>query len=140
MNRSGVEPVVVDVFDGGALRDAVVRARPDIVIHQLTDLPQVLDPARRLVTLVRNSRLRIEGTANLVAAAQAAGCRRLIAGQGSIRSFAYWYRTVPSRMPKPMRSHPPMAMDRAPSARAGSARSNRPNRSNGPGLPEHRAA
>jgi len=90
LKSRGVEPVVVDVFDGGALRDAVIRARPDVVIHQLTDLPQVLDPARRLDTLVRNSRLRIEGTANLVAAAQAAGCRRLIA-----QSIAFAYADGP---------------------------------------------
>jgi hypothetical protein len=72
----GVDAVVVDVFNAGAVRDAVVRARPEIVIHQLTDLPQVLDPALLRDALSRNSRLRIEGTANLVAAAQAAGARR----------------------------------------------------------------
>jgi uncharacterized protein YbjT (DUF2867 family) len=33
----GVDAVVVDVFNAGAVRDAVVRARPEIVIHQLTD-------------------------------------------------------------------------------------------------------
>jgi nucleoside-diphosphate-sugar epimerase len=90
LKSRGVEPVVVDVFEGGTLRDAVVQARPDVVIHQLTDLPQVLDPARRLDTLARNSRLRIEGTANLVAAVQAAGCRRLIA-----QSIAFAYADGP---------------------------------------------
>ncbi len=75
----GGEAVVVDVFDAAALRDAVLRARPQVVIHQLTDLPDLLDPARLNEVLARNSRLRIEGTANLVAAAQAAGARRLIA-------------------------------------------------------------
>ncbi len=82
----GVNAVVVDVFNAGALRDAVVRARPEIVIHQLTDLPQVLDPALLRDALSRNSRLRIEGTANLIAAAQAAGARRLIA-----QSIAFAY-------------------------------------------------
>lgn len=86
LKAHGVEPAVVDVFDADALRDAVVRARPNVVIHQLTDLPQVLDPSRRAETLVRNARLRIEGTANLVAAAQAAGARRLIA-----QSIAFAY-------------------------------------------------
>jgi nucleoside-diphosphate-sugar epimerase len=86
----GIEPVVLDVFDGEALRAAVVRARPEVVIHQLTDLPQVLDPARRAETLVRNARLRIDGTANLVAAAQAAGSRRLIA-----QSIAFIYADGP---------------------------------------------
>jgi len=82
----GVNAVVVDVFNAGALRDAVVRARPEIVIHQLTDLPQVLDLALLRDALSRNSRLRIEGTANLIAAAQAAGARRLIA-----QSIAFAY-------------------------------------------------
>ena len=41
-------PVIVDAFDADALKQAVVAARPDIVIHQLTDLPHVNDPAIRL--------------------------------------------------------------------------------------------
>jgi len=90
LRACGVDAVVVDVFDSSALRDAVVRARPEVVIHQLTDLPQVLDPARRAESLVRNSRLRIEGTANLVAAALAAGVRRLIA-----QSIAFSYADGP---------------------------------------------
>lgn len=86
----GVAPVVVDVFDPGALRAAILRAGPEVVIHQLTDLPQVLDPARRSETLMRNARLRIEGTANLLAAAEAAGARRLIA-----QSIAFAYAEGP---------------------------------------------
>jgi nucleoside-diphosphate-sugar epimerase len=86
LRSSGVTPVVVDVFDGDALRDAVIRAGPDIVIHQLTDLAGLLDPSRREEMLARNARLRIEGTPNLVAAAVAAGARRLIA-----QSIAFAY-------------------------------------------------
>jgi len=90
LEARGVASVVVDVFDAGALRDAVVTARPDVVIHQLTDLPDVLDPALLAVVLARNARLRIEGTANLVAAAGAAGARRLIA-----QSIAFAYAAGP---------------------------------------------
>ncbi len=90
LKARGVESVVVDVFDGAALRDAFVGARADVVIHQLTDLPQVLDPGRLADALRRNSRLRIEGTANLVAAARAAGARRLIA-----QSIAFAYADGP---------------------------------------------
>src|SRR5689334_14423273 len=39
----GAEPVVCDVFDAGALRDAVSAFRPDAVMHQLTDLPDRLE-------------------------------------------------------------------------------------------------
>ena len=49
-------------------------------------LPDVLDPAHLADWLMRNARLRIEGTANVVAAAQAAGARRLIA-----QSIAFAY-------------------------------------------------
>ncbi|MGX9391082.1 NAD-dependent epimerase/dehydratase family protein [Nitrobacteraceae bacterium UC4446_H13] len=75
----GAEPVVVDVFDAAALKQAVLAARPDIVIHQLTDLPPGLDPAKMADALVRNARIRDEGTHNLVQAALAAGARRMIA-------------------------------------------------------------
>ncbi len=88
LEACGVTAAVVDVFDAGALREAVVRASPDVLIHQLTDLPDVLDPARLAEVLRRNSRLRIEGTANLVAAA--GGVRRLIA-----QSIAFAYASGP---------------------------------------------
>ncbi len=90
LKAQGAQAIVVDVFDRQALRDAVVAARPEVVIHQLTDLPQVFDPERRGEALVRNARLRVDGTANLVAAAQAAGVRRLIS-----QSIAFIYAEGP---------------------------------------------
>lgn len=86
LKANGVQPVVVDVFDADTLRDALVRVKPDVVIHQLTDLPQTPDPAQLAAALQLNCRLRIEGTANLVAAAQVAGAKRLIA-----QSIAFAY-------------------------------------------------
>jgi nucleoside-diphosphate-sugar epimerase len=86
LKAQGIVPAVVDVFDATALRDAVVGAHPDVVIHQLTDLPDVLNPTHLNEVLARNSRLRIEGTPNLIAAALAAGARRLIA-----QSIAFAY-------------------------------------------------
>ena len=47
LRAGGVTPSIVDVFDGGALCDAVVRAKPDNVIHQLTDLAGPLDLAAK---------------------------------------------------------------------------------------------
>jgi nucleoside-diphosphate-sugar epimerase len=75
----GLEPVVVDVFDATALRHAVVAARPDVVIHQLTDLPQALNPTELPAALLRTARLRDEGTRNLIAASVAAGVQRMVA-------------------------------------------------------------
>jgi nucleoside-diphosphate-sugar epimerase len=89
LKARGVTAVVVDVYDAAALRDAVAWASPDVVIHQLTDLPKALDP-NRPAAFGGNTRLRIEGTPNLVAAAQAAGVRRLIA-----QSIAFAYAPGP---------------------------------------------
>jgi nucleoside-diphosphate-sugar epimerase len=75
----GVDPIVVDVFDASALLRAVASARPDVVIHQLTDLPKDLNPRQMGAAIVRTARIRGEGTQNLVTAAIAAGARRLVA-------------------------------------------------------------
>lgn len=79
-------PVVVDVFDAAAMRAAVVGARPDVVIHQLTDLPAAPGTPGYAEGQQRNNRLRREGTRNLVDAALAAGVTRVIA-----QSIAFAY-------------------------------------------------
>jgi nucleoside-diphosphate-sugar epimerase len=79
LQQMGVEPVVIDVFDAGRLKDVMAEIKPDVVIHQLTDLPYALDANEMTAALVRNARLRTEGTKNLVDAAVSAGCKRIIA-------------------------------------------------------------
>lgn len=79
IRAAGAHPILVDMFDRATLADAVERIAPTIVIHQLTDLPPGLDPARMADAVARNARIRTEGTANLVAAARAAGCERIVA-------------------------------------------------------------
>lgn len=77
LRELGAEPVVVDVYDAEALREAVVAFDPDAVMHQLTDLP---DEAADLPKAREgNNRIRTEGTANLIAAARAAGAERFVA-------------------------------------------------------------
>ena len=76
LREAGAEAVVADVFDAEGLRDAVVAARPEAVVHMLTALPPRFS-AR--TDLEPTNRIRIEGTRNLVAAARAAGARRMIA-------------------------------------------------------------
>ena len=73
----GAEPAVCDVFEPVSLREAMLGFRPDVVLNQLTDLPD--DPARIPECGAANNRMRREGTANLLAAARAAGADRLIA-------------------------------------------------------------
>ncbi|HZZ23281.1 MAG TPA: NAD-dependent epimerase/dehydratase family protein [Roseiarcus sp.] len=70
LRKLGALPVVVDVFDAEASATAVLEAKPEIVIHQLTDLAAVHDPAERSSALARNARIRQEGTRNLVAVAE----------------------------------------------------------------------
>jgi nucleoside-diphosphate-sugar epimerase len=86
----GAEPVVVDVFDAEALKRAVAAAKPDAVIHQLTDLAYGPTSPHYQESLKRNARIRVEGTPNLAAAAKAAGVRRLIA-----QSIAFIYAQGP---------------------------------------------
>lgn len=77
IERLGGSPVVVDVDDLEAPTAAVVAFRPDLVMHQLTDLPD--DVAAIPAHAAANSRIRTESTANLLAAAQTAGVTRVLA-------------------------------------------------------------
>ncbi len=94
LERAGIAPAVLDVFDAKAVTDALRRARPEVVIHQLTDLPREFDQAKVAASYPLNARIRIEGTRNLIAAAQAASVRRLI-----VQSIAFAY--VPGGEPHP---------------------------------------
>lgn len=69
--QAGAEPVVCDVFDADALRTAVAAFAPDLVMHQLTDLPDDVSQIGEFGE--RNDRMRQEGTRNLLAAATGAG-------------------------------------------------------------------
>ena len=83
---AGLIAVVVDVYQANALRRIVMNARPEIVIHQLTDLPHAFDEAELAASRPRNARIRVEGTRNLIAAARAASVRRFI-----VQSIAFGY-------------------------------------------------
>jgi nucleoside-diphosphate-sugar epimerase len=84
IRAAGGEAVVCDVFDAEALRQAVAAARPEVVIHALTALPPKFDPKSDY--LAATNRVRTDGTRNLVAAAKAAGARRVVA-----ESVAFFY-------------------------------------------------
>jgi nucleoside-diphosphate-sugar epimerase len=95
----GIEPAIVDFMDAAASAAAVAAARPDVVIHQLTDLPQSLDAVPRDEMLRRNADLRIVGTENLVRATVAAGVGRMIAQSVA---FAYAPGPTPHREEDPI--------------------------------------
>ncbi len=86
----GAEPVVADALDADAVREAVAQARPDAVIHQLTAIPERLDPRKIIRDFELTDRLRSEGTKHLVAAAQQAGAQRILA-----QSIAFAYAPGP---------------------------------------------
>jgi nucleoside-diphosphate-sugar epimerase len=90
LRAAGVEPVVVDAFNAQALARVVAVARPDVAVHQLTDLPPGVAPDRMAEGTRRNARMRREGTQNLVTALRAAGVPRLIS-----QSIAWLYAPGP---------------------------------------------
>jgi len=73
----GAQPVICDAFDTASLLDAVSAFAPDLVMHQLTDLPDRVDQIPEYSA--RNNRSRTEGTRNLLAAAGVAGAHRFLA-------------------------------------------------------------
>jgi 2-alkyl-3-oxoalkanoate reductase len=81
----GVKPVIADVFDAEAIQVAISHVQPDVVIEQLTSLPTTYTPAAMKAAAARNNRIRLEGGANVLAAAQASGVQRYI-----VQSIAFW--------------------------------------------------
>ncbi|GLH99392.1 NAD-dependent epimerase/dehydratase family protein [Phytohabitans aurantiacus] len=80
----GAEPVIVDALDRRSVVDAVARAEPEVVVHQLTALSGPMDLRSAKQMLAATNRLRVDGTDNLVAAARAAGARRFVAQSNSL--------------------------------------------------------
>ena len=79
LESEGLRAVVCDAYDADALRRAMLAARPEAVIHELTDIPADVNPRRFAEQFRSTDRLRTEGTRNLLAGAQAVGARRFIA-------------------------------------------------------------
>jgi 2-alkyl-3-oxoalkanoate reductase len=85
LRKAGATAVVADVFDEDRVRSAMAEAAPEVVIHQLTSLPDRLDFRDSSVYDATN-RVRSEGTRILIDAARAAGSRRMVA-----QSIAFVY-------------------------------------------------
>jgi 2-alkyl-3-oxoalkanoate reductase len=86
LEEMGATPLVCDVFHANLLHDRVKEAEPEVIVHELTDLPPTLYPRKAAAQLAANDRMRIDGTTNLVAVALAAGTRRVVA-----QSIAFAY-------------------------------------------------
>ncbi len=73
----GAEAILCDVFDREGLIQAVCDFEPDVVLNELTDLP---DDAAKIGELSdRNARIRTEGTRNLIEAAHRCGSPKILA-------------------------------------------------------------
>ena len=81
----GAEPVVADGLDRAAVTEAVVRAEPEAVIHQMTALTGLRSFKRFDEEFAVTNRLRTVGTDYLLEAARLAGARRFVA-----QSFGGW--------------------------------------------------
>jgi nucleoside-diphosphate-sugar epimerase len=82
---AGAEPVVADGLDRAAVVEAVTRTAPEVIIHQMTGLTGMKSLKKFDAEFASTNRLRTEGTDNLLAAARAAGVRRIVA-----QSYGNW--------------------------------------------------
>jgi nucleoside-diphosphate-sugar epimerase len=79
LHQLGAVPAVADALDPDQVAEAVARARPDVIVHQLTAIPVSLDLRHFDRDFALTNRLRTEGTDYLLSAGQAVGVRRFVA-------------------------------------------------------------
>jgi nucleoside-diphosphate-sugar epimerase len=85
LRAAGAEPAIADALDRDAVLAAVTAAQPEVVVHQVTALGGITSLRNFDRAFAVTNRLRTEGTEHLLAAARAAGARRIVA-----QSFAGW--------------------------------------------------
>ena len=106
----GAKAAVADGLDRTAVREAVLRAEPEAVIHQMTSLSGTFNLKKFDEFFALTSRLRTEGTEYLLEAAQAAGARRFLA-QSQCNDFERTGALVKSE-DDPLDPDPPAALRR----------------------------
>ena len=87
LSEVGAVPAVADALDPDQVAEAVGRARPDVIVHQLTAIGAV-DMRHFDRDFAQTNRLRTEGTDHLLSAGQAVGVRQFVA-QGVAGYGAY---------------------------------------------------
>jgi nucleoside-diphosphate-sugar epimerase len=83
LRELGAMPVVADALDPDQVAEAVGRAKPEVIVHQLTALAGA-DFRHFERDFAPTNRLRAEGTDYLLSAGQAVGVRRFVAQSNSI--------------------------------------------------------
>lgn len=111
LRERGLEPAVADVFDAEAVKAVLSRAQPEVVIEQLTALPKTYTREAMTAAGPLNVRIRLEGGANVLAAARAAGVRRFLR-----QSIAFWASPGPGLADE----ETPLAFDGSPAVAADS--------------------
>jgi 2-alkyl-3-oxoalkanoate reductase len=86
LQEIGAAPLIADVLDAAAVKAAVGRIRPDVVINELTSLPRHYTPTEMKAASERDHKVRVEGNMNLLAALRDAGVRRYL-----LQSSGFWY-------------------------------------------------
>jgi nucleoside-diphosphate-sugar epimerase len=75
----GAEAIVLDLLDPRPVREAVLSAEPEAIVHQATALANLSDFKHFDRSFAPTNRLRTEGTDALLLAAREAGVRRFVA-------------------------------------------------------------
>jgi nucleoside-diphosphate-sugar epimerase len=102
----GAEPVVLDLLDAPAVREAVLEARPDAIAHEATALADATWGRNFDKVFAGTNALRTKGTDALLAAAREAGVRRFVAQ--SFASYRYVREGGPVKTEDdPLDTHPP---------------------------------
>jgi 2-alkyl-3-oxoalkanoate reductase len=112
LREAGAEPMLLDALDEAAVFEAVRKAEPDVVVHQMTSLARMRDLKRFDRELEATNRLRTDGTRRLLAASRAAGVTHFVA-----QSYTGWPNErrggrVKSE-PDPLDPDPPKCMRRS---------------------------
>jgi 2-alkyl-3-oxoalkanoate reductase len=79
LREAGAEPVVLDGLDRAAVIAAVQVASPEVIVHEMTALADMRSLRKMDQVFAATNELRTRGTDNLLAAAERAGTRRVIA-------------------------------------------------------------
>jgi nucleoside-diphosphate-sugar epimerase len=107
--EQGIEPATADIFDAEAVKAVVRRAQPEMVTEQLAALPRTYTRESMSAAAPFDRRIRLEGGANVLAAAKAAGVRRYL--RQSVAFFA-----IPG--PELAAEATPLAIDASPAVAA----------------------
>jgi nucleoside-diphosphate-sugar epimerase len=85
LRRAGATPVVVDALDPPALREAVLGAQPEVVVHEMSSLADATDLRQFDRAFAQTNRLRTEGLDHLLGAAREVGANKVVA-----QSYCGW--------------------------------------------------